>query len=362
MGGSNHVRNDKTGQQIEVSFGGRRRRAGGGKSLEVTQEGPVEHFFGEVCVNPMVVRMEGWTCHVSNGGMLCEAATCSFRGGPIGEVRVPEGISRLKSLQTLEGIYTGGSISKELESFSPPSLLQILKLEGRLIESPAWLGSMENLTKLPMMEEGAMPCLQYPCFRNCFRLRALPDGLQYMTTLKKLVLYPIHGNLARRLSPNGGPENYKVKHTPQLSNGVLNLEQLRHLKMFQPIHDVRLDFHKVSPASETSKLYKLYTQVVALPRNYATISTLFGMKIQFSPCLETFSPPQLLQILELTGRLLEITVWLASMENLSQLRMRCSHLSENPTTILQFLPDLKYLLTGHAYKGVSIALSHPLPP
>ena len=30
----------------------------------------------------MVVRMEGWTCHVSNGGVLCEAATCSFRGGP----------------------------------------------------------------------------------------------------------------------------------------------------------------------------------------------------------------------------------------------------------------------------------------
>ena len=29
-------------------------------------------------------------------------------------VRVPEGISRLKSLQTLEGIYTGGSSSKEL--------------------------------------------------------------------------------------------------------------------------------------------------------------------------------------------------------------------------------------------------------
>ena len=46
---------------------------------------------------------------------------------------------------------------------------------------------------------------------------------------------------------------------------------------------VRLDFHRVSPASETSKLYKLYTQVVALPRNYATISTLFGMKIQVSP-------------------------------------------------------------------------------
>ena len=134
-----------------------------------------------------------------------------FRPSDDGEVRVPQGISRLRNLQTLEGIYAGGGIAEELgimtqlrslevrrvsedhadelyfsvmklarlqklslfvereresydsssslwyensifpclESFSsPPPLLQILKLEGRLIEMPLWLGSMENLTTL----------------------------------------------------------------------------------------------------------------------------------------------------------------------------------------------------------------------
>ena len=28
------------------------------------------------------IRIRGWACHVSNGGVLCEVATCSFRGGP----------------------------------------------------------------------------------------------------------------------------------------------------------------------------------------------------------------------------------------------------------------------------------------
>ncbi|RVW46643.1 Disease resistance protein RPM1 [Vitis vinifera] len=44
-------------------------------------------------------------------------------------------------------------------------------------------------------------------------------------------------------------------------------------------------------------------------------------------------------------------LWLGSMENLTRLVMASSHLSENPTTILQFLPNLKYLSMFHAYKG-----------
>ena len=30
----------------------------------------------------VIARIEGWTCHVSNGGVPCEAATCMLRGGP----------------------------------------------------------------------------------------------------------------------------------------------------------------------------------------------------------------------------------------------------------------------------------------
>lgn len=254
-----------------------------------------------------------------------------------GEVRVPRGISRLRNLQTLEGIYAGGGIAKELgnmtqlrslevrsvsddhadelyasvtkltglrnlsltverngiayesssslryenslfpclESFSPPPLLETLKLVGCLTEMPLWLGSMENLTKLYMcyshlsenpttilqflpnlkyllmadaykgkrmereffraggfpkleylkivsrnlvewteMEEGALPCLKQLYFWNCMRLMGLPEGLQHVATLQKLVLFNVHGDLSRRLNPDGGPQNYKIKHIP----------------------------------------------------------------------------------------------------------------------------------------------------
>ncbi|XP_034706540.1 disease resistance protein RPM1-like isoform X5 [Vitis riparia] len=253
------------------------------------------------------------------------------------EVRVPRGISRLRNLQTLEGIYAGGGIAKELgnmtqlrslevrclsddhadelyasvtkltglrnlsltvernriaydsssslryenslfpclESFSPPPLLQTLKLTGHLIEMPLWLGSMENLTKLHLcyshlsenattilqflpnlkyllmgdaykgkrmeieffraggfpkleyltiasddlvewteIEEGALPSLKQLSFSNCTRLMVLPEGLQHVTTLQILDLLNVHEDLIRRLSPNGGPENYKIKHIP----------------------------------------------------------------------------------------------------------------------------------------------------
>ena len=57
-------------------------------------------------------------------------------------------------------------------------------------------------------------------------------GCNKMTTLKKLILYPTHGDLARRLSPNGGPENYKVKHTPQ----VESYEQLNRMNRMEVWH------------------------------------------------------------------------------------------------------------------------------
>ncbi|XP_010660875.1 disease resistance protein RPM1-like [Vitis vinifera] len=165
-----------------------------------------------------------------------------------------------------------------LESLSPPPLLQKLSLTGHLIEIPVWLGSMENLTKLYMcfshlsenpttilqflpnlkylsmfhaykgkrmgreffraggfpkleylkivshnlvewteMEEGALPCLKQLYFWNCMRLMGLPEGLQYVATLQKLALLNVHEDLIRRLSPNGGQDNYKIKHIPRVS-------------------------------------------------------------------------------------------------------------------------------------------------
>ena len=169
----------------------------------------------------------------------------------------------------------GYSLFPCLETFSPPPLLQTLQLEGCLTEMPLWLGSMENLTKLYLcwshlsenpttilqflpdlkyllmeraykgkrmeieffraggfpkleyltiasddlvewteIEEGALPSLKQLCFSNCMRLMVLPEGLQHVTTLQILDLWNVHEDLIRRLSPNGGPENYKIKHIP----------------------------------------------------------------------------------------------------------------------------------------------------
>ncbi|XP_003633826.3 disease resistance protein RPM1 isoform X2 [Vitis vinifera] len=168
-----------------------------------------------------------------------------------------------------------------LESFSPPPLLETLELKGCLTEMPLWLGSMENLTRLVMasshlsenpttilqflpnlkylsmfhaykgkrmereffraggfpkleylkivsrnlvewteMEEGALPCLKQLYFWNCMRLMGLPEGLQHVATLQKLVLFNVHGDLTRRLNPNGGPQNYKIKHIPLVESYV----------------------------------------------------------------------------------------------------------------------------------------------
>ena len=164
-----------------------------------------------------------------------------------------------------------------LETFVPPPLLRKLQLEGVLERIPNWLGLMERLTYLRLgyshlsenptsvlqllpnlkiltlwqafeakhigkefcraggfpkledltiashvleewteLEEGAIPSLKFLRLRNCLRLRTLPEGLQFITTLKQLSLLPLLDDHEERLRPDGGEENYKIKHIPQV--------------------------------------------------------------------------------------------------------------------------------------------------
>ncbi|XP_057984770.1 disease resistance protein RPM1-like [Hevea brasiliensis] len=68
------------------------------------------------------------------------------------------------------------------------------------------------------------------------------------------------------------------------------------------------------------------------------------------PDMEQFSPPPLLQELHLDGRLFEMPEWLATMENLTTLFLSKSYPFENPTSVFQFLPKLKYLTLWEAYQ------------
>ncbi|KAF2312472.1 hypothetical protein GH714_034794 [Hevea brasiliensis] len=68
------------------------------------------------------------------------------------------------------------------------------------------------------------------------------------------------------------------------------------------------------------------------------------------PELEPFSPPPHLQELVLRGGLVEMLNWLPSIENLTSLALCHSNISENPSSVLQFLPKLKHLRLWEAYK------------
>ncbi|XP_034686617.1 disease resistance protein Pik-2-like [Vitis riparia] len=186
-------------------------------------------------------------------------------------------MSGLLSLTLTVSLIFDEDLLDTSEPFSPPPFLRKLQLEGRLVSLPDWLSSTENLTKLRLgfshlfenpnavlqflpnlkhltlwkaynakqigkefcpaggfpklevlviasynlvewteIEKGALPSLKYLHFHSCSRLMILPEGLQYVTTLQKLILFPFHGDHARRLDPERGIEHYKIKHIPKV--------------------------------------------------------------------------------------------------------------------------------------------------
>ncbi|CAN6924277.1 unnamed protein product [Brassica oleracea] len=82
--------------------------------------------------------------------------------------------------------------------------LQKLELFG-LVELEEWI-----------IEEGSMPLLHTLQIDGCKKLNKLPDGLQLITSLKKLTLRVMGNQWNERLS-EGGEDYYKVQHIPSVS-------------------------------------------------------------------------------------------------------------------------------------------------
>ncbi|XP_043694770.1 putative disease resistance protein At1g58400 [Telopea speciosissima] len=169
-------------------------------------------------------------------------------------------IMKMRGLVSLSLVTSGhkDELLPTWEPFSPPPCFKKLRLDGRLMDLPHWVISMENLTKLRLgysflpkeavsvlkelnkefcrvggfpkleeltiasmnlvewteIEEGAFPSLEILWFHNCPQLMNLPEGLQNVTTLKVLKMIPLHPDHELRLKPDGGEENYKIKHIP----------------------------------------------------------------------------------------------------------------------------------------------------
>ncbi|CAF1921141.1 hypothetical protein YC2023_020434 [Brassica napus] len=81
--------------------------------------------------------------------------------------------------------------------------LQTLEFDG-LEEWEEWI-----------VEEGSMPLLCTLCIYECRKLKEIPDGLRFITSLNSLLFYNMGKRWEKRLS-KGGKDYYKVQHIPSV--------------------------------------------------------------------------------------------------------------------------------------------------
>ncbi|VYS69155.1 unnamed protein product [Arabidopsis thaliana] len=73
-----------------------------------------------------------------------------------------------------------------------------------------------------IVEEGSMPCLRILSIDDCKKLKELPDGLKYITSLKELKIQGMKREWKEKLVP-GGEDYYKVQHIPDVQ--FINCDQ-----------------------------------------------------------------------------------------------------------------------------------------
>ncbi|CAN6859048.1 unnamed protein product, partial [Brassica oleracea] len=140
---------------------------------------------------------------LSEGYLPSHLTTISLSGCRLTEDPMP----------TLEKLLHLKDVSLDYRSFCGRRMVcsrggfpQLQKLQfKRLEEWEEWI-----------VEEGSMPLLHTLIIYYCPKLKELPDGLRFITSLKCLVFYNIGKRWEKRLS-KGGKDYYKVQHIPSVT-------------------------------------------------------------------------------------------------------------------------------------------------
>ncbi|XP_033140355.1 probable disease resistance protein At1g59620 [Brassica rapa] len=115
------------------------------------------------------------------------------------QMMILEKLLHLKDVK-LNGCFCGGRMVCSRGGFPQ---LQNLEFEG-LEEWEEWI-----------VEEGSMPLLHTLQIDSCPKLKEIPDGLRFITSLNSLFFYNMGKRWEKRLS-KGGKDYYKVQHIPSV--------------------------------------------------------------------------------------------------------------------------------------------------
>ncbi|XP_058114462.1 probable disease resistance RPP8-like protein 4 isoform X3 [Magnolia sinica] len=112
-----------------------------------------------------------------------------------------EKLEKLRILRLLKCSYVVKEMVCSSQGFPQ---LESLHLDG-LFELEEW-----------RVEKGAMPSLLHLYISQCYELKKLPEGLQHVTTLKKLELPRMHYEFVKRLDRGDGEDWHKIRHIPSI--------------------------------------------------------------------------------------------------------------------------------------------------
>nr|POF24544.1 putative disease resistance protein [Quercus suber] len=171
----------------------------------------------------------------------------------IGNDPILEPTLRLILSQNIHKLYLSGSIEKLLEpQHIQPNLSKLSLKMSQLVHDPfTTLERLPNLRMLKLLsnsfsgrkmvcssdgfprlhileihdldnleewrvEEGALPSLRRLIISGCRELKMLPEGLQYVTSLKELVVEDMPETFEDRIEQDNGDDWYKIQHIPSI--------------------------------------------------------------------------------------------------------------------------------------------------
>ncbi|KAJ4849248.1 hypothetical protein Tsubulata_037651 [Turnera subulata] len=279
------------------------------------------------------------------------------------EIKLWEGMTQLRSFLPF-GTIDSTMISKLVSGFK---LLRVLDLEGAPIETfPDHIVTLFNLrclnlerTRIEKLPESIGRLYNLETLNLCeTRVEALPNGIMNLKNLQCLLSYQLKGGtyadftavVGTRFPPKLSTLN-KLQVLGFVQANSIVVKEIRSMTQL-----VRLEISNIEGSNEEDLCFAiqdmpLLRRLIVKAAKEDEILRLDALK----------STPPFLDFLALTGRLENIPQWFSSLQNLRNLSLFWSRLTNDPLPHLGALPNLRRLDFIKMYEGPHLEFKNGFP-